>query len=178
MQTLSFFDKMKEMKNETTYFNFNINCFLESGSVSYFNSHYQNDFSPEAKMAFLHFSLSLLCIHFWREKEGQLSTLPKCHGSSQSPRKQTDYTLPFWGVLADRAFRSTVLENVLARWWEWSGHRFLRTLKSKHHGVAWGQQSPPLLHGLEFPTGPGPAAFTLNSIMKVYQMHFLISVER
>lgn len=37
-------------------------------------------------------------------------------------------------------------------------------------------QSPLLLHDLEFPTGHFPDAFTLNlSIMKIYQLHFLIS---
>lgn len=37
-------------------------------------------------------------------------------------------------------------------------------------------QSPLLLHDLEFPTGRFPDAFTLKlSIMKIYQLHFLIS---
>lgn len=40
-------------------------------------------------------------------------------------------------------------------------------------------QSPLLLHGLQFPTGPFSSAFTLNfSVMNIYQMHFLISVEK
>ena len=38
-------------------------------------------------------------------------------------------------------------------------------------------QSPLLLHGLQFPTGPFLSAFTLNfSVMQICQMHFLIKL--
>lgn len=63
---------------------------------------------------------------------GQL-TSPRATFFSE-PREAAQPQLAIFGCAGRQAFQRAVFTNVLARWWKWSGHEFLRALKSQHHG--------------------------------------------
>lgn len=131
------------------------------------------------------FFSSVLCIHFQRDQEDRLSTLPSSSWTANLPTCHVLLRAPGSSL--------TTTDNLWVCWQTGFSESSLYKCPGKVMKVVWPcvsegseipaswsclepAQSPLLLHDLEFPTGRFPDAFTLNlSIMKIYQLHFLIS---